>query len=151
MQERFERLREAVDRMIEADRLHRAVCDRELSEIGIHRAQHRMLMHLYFHGDVPSQRELARELCITPAVVTVTLRKLESDGYVRRTSVTDDKRQLGVELTESGRAVIGRTKVILDRVDRAMFDGFTEEELETACQFYARIKENLGKIGGNKI
>ena len=46
MQERFERLRETVDRMIEADRLHRAVCDRELSEIGIHRAQHRMLMHL---------------------------------------------------------------------------------------------------------
>lgn len=151
MQERFERLRETVDRMIEADRLHRAVCDRELSEIGIHRAQHRMLMHLYFHGDVPSQRELARELCITSAVVTVTLRKLESDGYVRRTSVTDDKRQLGVELTESGRAVVGRTKVIWDRVDRAMFDGFTEEELETACQFYARIKENLGKIGGNKI
>lgn len=149
MQKRYERLRETVDRMIEADRLHRSVCDRELSEIGLHRAQHRMLMHLFFHGDVASQRDLARELCITPAVVTVTLRKLETDGYVRRSTVTDDKRRLGVEITESGKAVVQRTKTILDRVDMAMFDGFTDEELDAARRFYSRIKENLGKIGGN--
>lgn len=149
MKERYERLRETVDRMIEADRLHRAVCDRELAEIGLHRAQHRMLMHLYFCGEVASQRELARALAITPAVVTVTLRKLEMAGYVRRSSAPEDNRQLGVELTDAGRAVVQRTKCILDRVDMSMFEGFTDEELDTARAFYARMKENLGKIGGN--
>ena len=149
MKERYEQLRETVDRMIEADRLHRAVCDRELSEIGLHRAQHRMLMHLYFCGDAASQRELARALAITPAVVTVTLRKLESAGYVRRTAAPEDNRQLGVELTDAGRAVVQRTKRILDHVDMAMFEGFTDDELCTARIFYVRIKENLGKIGGN--
>ena len=38
---------------------------------------------------------------------------------------------------------------ILDRVDMSMFEGFTDEELDTARAFYARMKENLGKIGGN--
>lgn len=148
MQKRNERLRETVDRMIEADRLHRAVCDRELSGIGLYRAQHRMLMHLYFHGDVTSQRELARDLSITPAVVTVTLRKLEAEGYVRRATGREDKRRLGVEITELGCSVVQRTKVILDRVDTAMFDGFSDEELDVIRGFYCRIKENLRRIGG---
>lgn len=108
-----------------------------------------MLMHLYFCGDVASQRALARALAITPAVVTVTLRKLETAGYVRRSSAPEDNRQLGVELTDAGRAVVQRTKCILDRVDMSMFEGFTDEELDTARAFYARMKENLGKIGGN--
>ncbi len=149
MKERYDRLRETVDRMIETDRLHRAVCDRELSEIGLHRAQHRMLMHLYFCGDVASQRELARALAITPAVVTVTLRKLETAGYVRRSAAPEDNRQLGVELTDAGRSIVQRTKSILDRVDTVMFEGFSEEELDIARAFYERMKDNLGKIGGN--
>ena len=47
--------------------------------------------------------------------------------------------------------IIHNEEVIKDLEARGVKVIWTEEELETACQFYARIKENLGKIGGNKI
>lgn len=146
MQKQNAYIHDLVDRMIGTDRLHRAVCDRELAVLGLHRAQHRMLMHLHFHGDVSSQRALARELAVTPTVVTVTLRKLEAEGYVARRMNAPDKRLLGVELTESGRSAVERTKVILDRVDRRMFRGFTDEELELARSFYERMRDNLSEV-----
>lgn len=146
MQRQSEYIHETIDCMIGTDRLHRAVCDRELAVLGLHRAQHRMLMHLYFHGDVPSQRALARELSVTPTVITVTLQKLEAEGYVVRRTVAPDKRLLGVELTAAGRSVVEKTKVILDRVDCSMFRGFTDEELKMARNFYDRMRQNLSEV-----
>lgn len=138
-----DRIQETVDRMVEMDRIHRAVCDRELSRIGLYRSQHRMLMHLHFHGGVSSQRELARELNISPAVVNVTLRKLEAGGYIARLPAEKDRRMTGIELTTRGNEIVNRTHSILDRVDACMLRDFSDEELTMAMSFFRRMKENL--------
>ena len=45
----------AVDMMIRTDHMHRAMIDSRVREIGVHRTQHRILMHLARHGRLPSQ------------------------------------------------------------------------------------------------
>lgn len=140
-----EKIHETVDRMLEMDRIHRTVCDRELSQIGLYRSQHRMLMHLHFHGGVASQRELARELNISPAVVNVTLHKLEAEGYIVRLPTETDRRMTGIELTVLGKEIVNQTHSILDRVDAEMLRGFSDEELAMATSFFRRMKENLLK------
>lgn len=55
---------------------------------------------------MPSQRELARHLCIRPATLTVTLQRMEAAGMVRRVADAQDARIQRVSLTDKGEAVI---------------------------------------------
>ena len=43
-------------------RLHHRICERRLSALPIHRAQHMLLMHLADEGSTPSQKELAERM-----------------------------------------------------------------------------------------
>lgn len=47
--------------------------------------------------------QVARELLVTPAVVTGLIDRLERRGYVRRESGADDRRRVLLTLTEEGR------------------------------------------------
>ena len=70
-------------------RRHHAHVERCIGALGIHHGQHRMLMHLARHeGELPSQKELAEIMGVSPAAVTTTLKRLEKEGYISRPSTT---------------------------------------------------------------
>lgn len=138
------RLSRAVEMMIKVNKLHRAMIDIQTKEIGIHRTQHRMLIHLDKDGMLPSQRELAAKLDITPAAVTVALKKLENDGYIERT-LGQDTRYNEIKITEKGRELLDRTHELFLRVDSAMLDGFSAEELDSYIAYLERMQKNIQK------
>ena len=132
----------AVDMMIRTDHMHKAMIDSRAKEIGIHRTQHRILMHLARHDKLPSQKELAEHLDITPAAVTGALKKIERDGYIERT-MGQDNRYNEIKITEKGRAIVKLTKKIFSEADLSIFSGFTSEELETYISFLEKLQENI--------
>ena len=134
---------------IRADRLHRALCDRETAEVGVHRSQNRMLSYLSMYGDM-SQKELAERMHITPAVVTVMVQKLLEAGYVRRMEHPLDRRAYLISITEEGQKVVDHTCAILDGVDKATFEGFTPEELEQLLTYCRRMIENMERHGAQE-
>lgn len=138
------RLSRAVEMMIKVNKLHRAMIDIQTKEIGIHRTQHRMLIHLDKDGMLPSQRELAAKLDITPAAVTVALKKLENDGYIERT-LGQDTRYNEIKITEKGRELLDRTHELFLRVDSAMLEGFSDEELDSYIAYLERMQKNIQK------
>ena len=138
------RLSRAVEMMIKVNKLHRAMMDIQTKEIGIHRTQHRMLIHLDKDGMLPSQRELAAKLDITPAAVTVALKKLENDGYIERT-LGQDTRYNEIKITEKGRELLDRTHELFLRVDSAMLEGFSAEELDSYIAYLERMQKNIQK------
>ena len=138
------RLSRAVEMMIKVNKLHRAMIDMQTKEIGIHRTQHRILIHLDKDGALPSQRELAAKLDITPAAVTVALKKLENDGYIERT-LGQDTRYNEIKITEKGRELLDRTHELFLRVDSAMLEGFSNEELDAYIAFLERMQKNIQK------
>ena len=140
----------AVDMMIRTDRMRRAVIDSVVREIGIHRTQHRILMHLARHGKLPSQKELAEHLDITPAAVTGALKKIEKDGYIKRT-LGHDNRYNELTITEKGRAVVERTKELFTDADTALFDGFSESDIEAYISCLAKIQANIKKQIGEPL
>ena len=137
-------LERAIDMMIRTDHMHRALIDSRVRDIGIHRTQHRILMHLARHGKLPSQRELADRLDITPAAVTGALKKIESDGYIERT-LGKDNRFNEVTITEKGRALVKLTREVFSSTDKSLFDGFSPEELETYISCLEKLQENIKK------
>ena len=106
------KLARAIEMMIKINKMHHDMVDNRAKEIGMHRTQHRILMHLARDNVLASQKELADRLGVTPAAVTVALKKIEQDGYIERT-LGSDARYNELKITEKGRALVNRTLTLL--------------------------------------
>ena len=138
------KLSKAVDMMIRTDHMHKALIDSRVHEIGIHRTQHRILMHLARCEMLPSQKDLAERLDITPAAVTCAIKKIERDGYIER-SLGHDNRFNEIKITEKGRELVKLTRKLFSEADTSMFDGFTTEELSCYISCLEKLQENIKK------
>lgn len=132
----------AINKLINVQKKHKSLIDSEVSSIGIHRTQHRALMYLSKKGNLLSQKELAEHLDITAAAVTQLLQKLEADGYIER-NLGEDNRFNEINITEEGKKVVEKTRVLFSKVDSSLFDGFTEEELDTFTLLLEKILDNI--------
>ena len=143
-----QKIRKALDQFMRVDRLHHAAIQRQVGEMGLHRSQHRMLMYLSREKAMPSQRELADFLEISPPAVASTLKRLEAEGYIQRTSSKEDSRNNIITITDKGRAVLEDTHQRFDAVDRTMFEGVSEAELESFTALLDKIQTNLQNFDG---
>ena len=135
-------LAKAADMMIRTDRMHRALIDSRVKELGIHRTQHRILMKLARCGKLPSQKELAEFLNITPAAVTGALKTLESEGYIERT-LGHDCRFNELQITDKGRELVELSREMFNSIDIAMFDSFSDEELDVYIRCLDKLQNNI--------
>ena len=138
------KLSKAIEMMIRTDHMHKALIDSRVGGMGIHRTQHRILMHLARHDKLPSQKELAEHLDVTPAAITGALKKIESDGYVERT-LGHDNRYNELRITEKGRELVNQTRQLFSEADRSMFDGFSDSELESYISALEKLQANIKK------
>ena len=138
------KLSKAIEMMIRTDHMHRALIDSRVGSLGIHRTQHRILMHLARHGKLPSQKDLAKHLDVTPAAVTCALKKIENDGYIERT-LGHDNRYNEIQITEKGRVLVQQTRTMFSEVDESMFVGFSNDELETYISCLEKLQVNIRK------
>ena len=99
-------------------------------------------MHLSRKGNVLSQKELAVHLEITPAAVTGILQKLELDGYIER-NLGEDNRFNEIKITETGKAIVDKTRMIFSGIDKSLFKNFSEEEMDAFLAFLARVNDNI--------
>jgi len=132
-----------VDTVIRINRMHRNVCDEYIDSIGIHRHQHMVLVKLSRGEKITSQKALADSFGISPAAITVILKKLEKDGYISRACSAADNRYNEIRITEAGLAVVQESKKIFSGIDATMLEGFSSEEVEQMTDFLLRVKENL--------
>jgi DNA-binding MarR family transcriptional regulator len=73
--------------------------------------------------------ELARQLHVTPAVVTGLIDRLERRGYVHRTTGTEDRRRVLLSLTEEGRRAYNALEVKLIDDITSRLAAFTPDDL----------------------
>ena len=88
---------------------HRARAATLLSPLGLHPGQEMLLLELDRTGPM-IQAKLSEALGCEPPSVTLMARKLEASGHLVRKPVATDKRASVVELTDSGRELVGRIK-----------------------------------------
>jgi DNA-binding MarR family transcriptional regulator len=88
---------------------HRARAAALLAPLGLHPGQEALLLELARAGPV-IQAQLSDALGCEPPSVTLMTRKLEAAGHIRRTPAPHDKRATVVELTDSGRVLVGRVE-----------------------------------------
>ncbi len=124
-----------------ADQSIKRVIRKKLEGTGVYRSQHRLLMILGSHPD-SSQTELAEKMDISPAAVAVTLKKLERGGYISRQCLAEDNRMNHVGMTEKGQEAIDKSIICFREIEEAVFQGFSQEEMELFYRFFQRVIEN---------
>ncbi len=143
--ERDTLLQKTIFTFIATDKLHRRAIERWATEAGMHRSQHRMLMYLSCCKTIPSQKDLATHFDISPAAVAVTLKKLESDGYIERgkCSCRQDSRFNEIKITERGREATLQSRKHFKHIDELALKDFSDDELEEFIKLLCRMQENL--------
>lgn len=143
-------LKDAAHSMRRTGHIHRRILDHLIiQESGITHSHHFILMNLE-SDKFASQKELAEIMSISPAAVTMALKKMEKDGYIERHVNPEDTRYNDVALTEKGRRIVEKSKCLFKLIDQRTFDGFTEEELETFIRLNDKIAENLCRLESDK-
>lgn len=137
-----DKIHEMMSRFRENDFCTKRIIEKRVAKTGVYRSQHQMLMYIGKHPEC-SQTELSDCMKISPAAVAVTLKKLECGGYVKREYCKGDSRMKKLLVTEKGKAVIDQSIEIFKGVERDIFAGFTEEELDTMTEFLERMKKNM--------
>lgn len=140
-------LRHIIKNMSHTDRMHHSCIERRIQQMGIHRSQHMILMYLAHNAQVSSQKELAGVFNVSTAAIANTMKTLERNGYICRVSDEEDTRKNIISITEKGRDIVEMTTMEFEAVDREMFKGITEEQLENFCNVLEILRSNLQKMG----
>lgn len=137
-----------VHAFISANILHRRTIEQWACDAGMHRSQHRVLMYLTKCESTPTQKDLAEHFDISPAAVAVTLKKLESDGYIERGKCAQrsDSRFNEIKITERGKEAAIQSRKFFQHVDSEAFKDFSADELEIFTSLLERMQENLKNI-----
>ncbi|MBQ7378767.1 MAG: MarR family transcriptional regulator [Clostridia bacterium] len=128
---------------MQADRLHRQAVEATITaRTGLHRSQHILLMRLS-HCCIPSQKQLAKDLNVSPAAIAVALKRLESDGYITKDADAEDCRCNRIALTDKGHGVVAQTKELFQYIDKAMVQDFDDAEMDALLTSLEKIEHNL--------
>ena len=92
-----------------------------------------------------TQKELSIKNCVQPSTITGMLNKLESNHYVYRVPDEADKRMMRVYLTPEGLRLAHQGDQFLKSLLEQIYEGFTEEELQTFVTLTDKMKHNLLK------
>ncbi len=122
---------------------------RMMDNAGIPIGYRAMLFHLA-HDDACSQFELSQKSHLTPPTVSVTLQKMERDGYIERRTDEKDLRLTRVYLTERGAQIERENRVFADQISTTALSEFTSEEQQMLCALLARLSRNLSGTADGK-
>ncbi len=138
--------KETVKKMCRVTLLHRYAISTSLSGIKLYRGQPEILEYLSEHGDC-SQKELADFLGVSTASIATSLKRMSKSGLIERTADEKDRRINRLSLTEKGNEIRLAGRAECERIDKAMFSGFSDDEITAFSDMLSKIANNLSPSG----
>lgn len=103
----------------------------------------RQIMRALSHSDGCSQLDLVKETHLKAPTVSVTLKRMEEEGLVKRKQDGLDLRVTRVYLSEKGRAHNEEIHSRLTEIDSRLMQGFSKEETEQLLYLLERMRDNI--------
>lgn len=132
-----------VDRQLhEFTQYHHKAMRRFFSSCGLFNGHPFMLFLVHeTPGITPAQ--IAREMKVAPASATISLKRLEEAGLLRREPDPHDRRVVHLTLTPEGERMNERCSKGRDFAAESMFHDFTPDELRTLSRLLERMRHNI--------
>lgn len=77
------------------------------------------------------QKDIEKHVNLRASSVSALLSTLEKNGFIRRNVADGDARTKYVTLTEKGKSICVKNKILMDKCDALVQSALTEEEQET--------------------
>ena len=129
-------------------RLMRSRFDRQARDLGLTRAQWRVMMYLRRHEGA-RQNELASLLEVENVTLGRHIDRLEESGWVERRADPSDRRAWRLHLDEKSRPILDRLAVVLIETRETALSGFNADERGSLIKTLIRMKYNL--VDGDAI
>ena len=104
--------------------------------------QPRILKELREHG-IMNQKELADACLMDVTTMSRTLDRMEKDGLLKRENNPASRRSWNVSLTDYGAQKADEVIRIFNRIDNVIYNGFSEEEVQTLSVMAGKVEKNL--------
>ncbi|MGN0519768.1 MAG: MarR family winged helix-turn-helix transcriptional regulator [Candidatus Fimenecus sp.] len=118
------------------------VTRRALKDSGVYFGQPPILDYLAKNG-TGTQNEIAKALHVSPASVSVSLRRMQKAGLIEKAADETDLRCNRMSLTEKGNEQHEYIHGCFEEIDRRLYADFSAAELETLEQMLTRLCDNL--------
>lgn len=102
-------------------------------------------------GIATFQKDIEKAYEIRRSTATGILQLLEKNEYLRKESVAEDGRLKKLVLTPKAIQVHEKIITKLDRFERKLIEGVSEEELEIFLQVIEKMKYNLSELEAKKV
>jgi len=129
IQERSQTEQALIGLINQLHRSYRRLLDRALAVHGLSAAQALPVIFISRLGDGVRQGVLAEQLGIEGPSLVRQLDQLQDAGLVERRDDPNDRRAKGLYLTEAGRALAGRTEILLGDLRQSMLKGASDHDL----------------------
>lgn len=106
--------------------------------------QPRILKELREHG-IMNQKELADACLMDVTTMSRTLDRMEKDGLLKRENNPASRRSWNVSLTDYGAQKADEVIRIFNRIDDVIYNGFSEEEVQTLSVMAGKVEKNSGR------
>jgi DNA-binding MarR family transcriptional regulator len=139
---------ETIDHLfVQVSRLHRARAHTLLEELGLYQGQPPVLFALWEREGM-THGELAAQMQIQPATMTVMLQRMEKAGFIERRADAEDERVSRVYLTAAGRDIKAQVQQVWQRLEAETFASIAEEELPQLRRYLTQMRDNLLRQSG---
>ena len=104
---------------------------------------YRQVLRFLAHEDGVTQVDIARDAHFTAPTVSVTLKKMEEEGLIRRRTDKKDTRRTRVFITQKGREWESRLHEKIMDCEEILIRGLSEEETQELCRLLTKVRENI--------
>lgn len=126
-----------------ADFLHEQLASKGLADFVSSHGN--ILFQLNTNGSM-TMKEIARRINRDKSTTTVLIRKLEKEGFIKRESDGNDRRNTIITLTEKGKNYNEQTAEISKELLQTFYKDFTEEEKLEFCRLLEKVVGNFEEI-----
>ena len=117
-----------------------------LEEIDLTYTQYIVMMY-FWEKEKSNVKEIGKTVLLDSSTLTPLLKKLESKGFVSRVRSTIDERNLEVQITEKGRKLRDKAKLIPEKMGKCI--ALSEEEATTLYSLMHKVLMNVERMKNN--
>lgn len=107
-----------------------------------------IIICLATYKDMRTAKDIASMEVFTKGHISQSIKRLRERGYITVSQDENDMRMQILEVSESTKAIIKDVSAIKDALEKSVFDGVTEEEIETMKEVFRKICGNINNIVG---
>lgn len=131
-------------------RIIRTKFNEVLNEEGLFSGQHHIVMSL-FHDDGQTVGQIAKHLGVAPATASVSIKRMEKAGFIKREADENDARTVKIFLTDKGRDVMQNIRDKMDEQEKKITSCLSESEVAYLTDTIDKIIKNFMEQEGTNV